>query len=105
MLEGAHAAVANAAASAALATTAENDIRILYKCILNTMLRMFVFIPLLIVQSFMWYKLDDTKKYVGQFLDTQNLTNCFGRVVNYDAIQLKCWRENELITVGFSFFV
>ena len=65
----------------------------------------YLFIPLLVVQSFMWYKLNDTKKYVGHFLDTQNLTNCFGRVVNYDTIQLKCWRENELMTVGFSYYL
>ena len=52
-----------------------------------------------------WYKLDDTKKYVGRFLDTHNLTNCFGRVVNYDVIQLKCWREHELMHVGFSYYV
>ena len=58
-----------------------------------------------LVNAQLWYKLDDTKKYVGHFLDTQNLTNCFGRVVNYDVIQLKCWREHELVHVGFSYYV
>ena len=65
----------------------------LYKCLLF----LTCFTPL-------WYKLDDTKEYVGQFLEAQNLTNCFGRV-HHDIIQLKCWRDNELVSIGLSHYI
>ena len=48
---------------------------------------------------FIWDRLENTPLFVGNFLESQNITNCFGVIPSPDSLLLKCWRNNLLLEV------
>ena len=60
-----------------------------------------LFLPYVVAVTTIWNRVPKyaSNRYITEFVYDRGITDCFQNIKDENTLQLKCWRDNELVNV------